>query len=171
MFLWQPIADVLMARGIEDVDSFLEQPSWSRLPDPFLIPSMERATDRVLCAVRKHERISIFGDYDCDGVLGAHILRSVLSALGAPARTFLPHRDEGYGLSSSTVHRFSRDGTDLLITVDNGINARAAVRLAQRLGIDVVVIDHHRIQEQAETTAVWSDAFCGAAWLRCSRGR
>jgi single-stranded-DNA-specific exonuclease len=50
----------------------------------------------------------------------------------------------------------------LLITVDNGINARAAVRLAQRLGIDVVVIDHHRIQEQAETTAVWSDAFCGA---------
>jgi hypothetical protein len=78
-------------------------------------------------------------------------------------KTFLPHRDEGYGLSPSTVHRFSCSGTDLLITVDNGINARAAVRLAQRLGIDVVVIDHHRIQEQAETTAVWSDAFCGAA--------
>ena len=108
------------------------------------------------------ERITIFGDYDCDGVLGAHILRSVLSGLGAPARTYLPHRDEGYGLSSPTVHRFSCSGTDLLITVDNGINARAAVRLAQRLGIDVVVIDHHRIQEQAETTAVWSDEFCGA---------
>src|SRR5260370_32389239 len=57
---------------------------------------------------------------------------------------------------------FSSSGTDLLISVENGINARAAVHLAQRLGIDVVVIDHHRIQEQAETTAVWSDAFCGA---------
>lgn len=123
---------------------------------------MEQAAVRVLSATRNRERITIFGDYDCDGVLGAYILRSVLSGLGAPPRTFLPHRDEGYGLNSSTVHRFSCSGTDLLITVDNGINARAAVRLAQRLGIDVVVIDHHRIQEQAETTAVWSDAFCGA---------
>jgi single-stranded-DNA-specific exonuclease len=131
-------------------------------PRPFSIPSMEKAASRTLEAIWNRERVTIFGDYDCDGVLGTHILRSVLSAVGAPARTFLPHRDEGYGLSSSTVHRFSRSGTDLLVTVDNGINARAAVRLAQRLGIDVVVIDHHRIQEQAETTAVWSDAFCGA---------
>ena len=142
--------------------AFLKVPSWNDLPDPFSIPSMEKATARVLCAIRRRERITIFGDYDCDGVLGAHILRSVLSGLGASARTSLPHRDEGYGLSSSTVHHFSCSGTDLLITVDNGINARAAVRLAQRLGIDVVVIDHHRIQEQAETTAVWSEEFCGA---------
>jgi single-stranded-DNA-specific exonuclease len=86
----------------------------------------------------------------------------LLTGLGAAPRTYLPHRDQGYGLNSPTVHHFSCSGTDLLITVDNGINARAAVRLAQRLGIDVVVIDHHRIQEHAETTAVWSDAFCGA---------
>jgi single-stranded-DNA-specific exonuclease len=144
VFLCQPIADVLMARGIEDVDSFLEQPFVESSPRSFSIPSMEKAAARVLCAIRGGERITIFGDYDCDGVLGAHILRSVLSGLGAPARTSLPDRDEGYGLSSPTVHRFSCSGTDLLITVDNGINARAAVRLAQRLGIDIVVIDHHR---------------------------
>jgi single-stranded-DNA-specific exonuclease len=162
MFLRQPLLEVLAGRGTEDVDAFLKVPSWNDLPDPFSIPSMEKATARVLCAVRNRERITIFGDYDCDGVLGAHILRSVLSGLGAPARTFLPHRDEGYGLSSLAVHHFSCSGTDLLVTVDNGINARAAVRLAQRPGIDVVVIDHHRIQEQAETTAVWSDVFCGA---------
>jgi hypothetical protein len=162
MFLSQPLLEVLAGRGIEDIDAFLKVPSWNDLPDPFSIPSMEKAADRVLCAVRRRERITIFGDYDCDGVLGAHILRSVLSGLGAPARTSLPHRDEGYGLSSSAVHSFSCSGTDLLITVDNGINARAAVRLAQRLGIDVVVIDHHRIQDRAETTAVWSEAFCGA---------
>nr|WP_245632538.1 DHH family phosphoesterase [Edaphobacter aggregans] len=123
---------------------------------------MEKAAARALDAIRNRERITIFGDYDCDGVLGAHILRSVLSGLGATARTSLPHRDEGYGLSSPTVHRFSCSGTDLLITVDNGINARSAVQLAQRLGIEVIVIDHHRIQDQADTTAVWSDGFCGA---------
>jgi single-stranded-DNA-specific exonuclease len=162
MFLCRALLEVLAGRGLENIDAFLKLPSWNDLPDPFSIPLMERAVDRVLCAIRGCERITIFGDYDCDGVLGAHILRSVLSGLGAPVRTFLPHRDEGYGLSSSTVHRFSCSGTDLLITVDNGINARVAVQLAQRLGIDVIVIDHHRIQEQAETTAVWSDAFCGA---------
>jgi single-stranded-DNA-specific exonuclease len=161
MFLCQPLLEVLAGRGIEDIDAFLKVPSWNDLPDPFSIPAMEKATARVLGAVRRGERITIHGDYDCDGVLGVHILRSVLSGMGAPARTFLPHRDEGYGLNSSTVHHFSSSGTDLLITVDNGINARAAVHLAQRLGIDVVVIDHHRIQERAETTAVWSDAFCG----------
>jgi len=162
MFLCQPLVEVLAGRGIEDIDAFLKVPSWNDLPDPLSIPSIEKAAARVLDAVRRRERITVHGDYDCDGILGAHILRSVLTGLGAAPRTYLPHRDEGYGLSSLTVHRFSCSGTDLLITVDNGINARAAVRLAQRLGIDVVVIDHHRIQEQAETIAVWSDAFCGA---------
>ena len=162
MFLCQPLLEVLAGRDIEDIDAFLKAPSWNDLPDPFSIPSMEKAAARVLCAVQNRERITIHGDYDCDGVLGSHILRSVLTGLGTAPRTYLPHRDEGYGLNSPTIHRFSRSGTDLLITVDNGINARAAVRLAQRLGIDVVVVDHHRIQEQAETTAVWSEEFCGA---------
>ena len=162
MFLCQPLLDVLAGRGIEDIDAFLKVPSWNDLPDPFAIPSMEQVATRVLCAVRRRERITIHGDYDCDGVLGTHILRRVLTGLGAAPRTYLPHRDEGYGLTSPTVHRFSCTGTDLLITVDNGINVRAAVHLAQRLGIEVIVIDHHRIQMQAETTAVWSDAFCGA---------
>jgi single-stranded-DNA-specific exonuclease len=111
MFLCQPLLEVLAGRGIEDIDAFLQVPTWNDLPDPFSIPSMEKATARVLGAIRNRERITIFGDYDCDGLLGAHILCSVLSALGVPARTFLPHRDEGYGLSSSTVHRFSCIGT------------------------------------------------------------
>ena len=76
---------------------------------------------------------AFLGDYDCDGVLGTHILRSVLTGLGAEPRVYLPHRDEGYGLSSPAVHHFSCSGTELLITVDNGINARTAVHLAQWL--------------------------------------
>ena len=112
MFLCQPLLEVLAGRGIEDIDAFLKVPSWNDLPDPFAIPSMEKAAARVLSAVRNRERITIHGDYDCDGVLGTHILRSVLTGLGAAPRAYLPHRDEGYGLSSPTVHRFSctRDG-------------------------------------------------------------
>jgi single-stranded-DNA-specific exonuclease len=145
MFLCQPLLEVLAERGIEDIDAFLKVQSWNDLLDPFSIPSMEKATARVLRGVREGERITIFGDYDCDGILGAHILRSALKGLGTTPRTYMPHRDEGYSLSSSIVHQFSCGGTDLLVTIDSGINARAAVHLAQRLGIDVVVIDHHRI--------------------------
>ncbi len=177
MFLCHPLLEVLAARGIENIDDFIKPPAWRDLRDPFSIPSMEQAVERVLLAVRQKDRVAIFGDYDCDGVLGAHILRSSLNSLGAKARVYLPHRDEGYGLSSAAVHHFSLRGTDVLITVDNGINARAAVRLARRLGIDVVVIDHHRIQEQAETLAVWSPEFCGAGlatmfvWALAARAR
>ncbi len=162
MFLCQPLLDVLIARGIEDIDSFIQPPSWSDLPDAESIPGMADAVDRVLAAARHKERIAIFGDYDCDGILGTHILRSVLASLGVQALAYLPHRDEGYGLSSSAVHKFSLSGTDLLITVDNGINAQREILLARRLGVDVIVIDHHRIQEQANTLVVWSQEFCGA---------
>jgi single-stranded-DNA-specific exonuclease len=162
MFLCQPLLDVLIARGIEDIDSFIQPPSWNDLPDPESLPGMTGAVDRVLAAARDKQRIAIFGDYDCDGILGTHILRSVLASLGVQARAYLPHRDEGYGLSSCAVHKFSLSGTDLLITVDNGINAQREILLAQRLGVDVIVVDHHRIQEQANTLAVWSQEFCGA---------
>ncbi|MGA7524543.1 MAG: DHH family phosphoesterase [Acidobacteriaceae bacterium] len=162
MFLCQPLLDVLIARGIEDIDFFIQPPSWNDLPDSASIAGMTDAVDRVLAAVRNKKRIAIFGDYDCDGVLGTHILRSVLAGLGVPARTYLPHRDEGYGLSSCAVHKFSLSGTDLLITVDNGINAQREILLAERLGVDVIVIDHHRNQDQAKTVAVWSQEFCGA---------
>lgn len=162
MFLCQPLLDVLIARGIKDIDSFIQPPSWSDLPDPVSIAGMTSAVERVLAAVHDKKRIAIFGDYDCDGILGTHILRSLLASLGVQARAYLPHRDEGYGLSSCAVHKFSRGGTDLLITVDNGINAQREILLAQRLGVDAIVIDHHRIQEHANTLAVWSQEFCGA---------
>ena len=95
MFLCQPLLDVLIARGIEDIDSFIQPPSWNDLPDPKSISGMTQAVDRVLAAVREKQRIAIFGDYDCDGILGTHILRSVLASLGIQALACLPHRDEG----------------------------------------------------------------------------
>ena len=160
MFFNPLLLDELAGRGIEDFDAFLKDPTWNDLPDPMTIPFMKQAVDRVLRAVRQKERIAIHGDYDCDGVLGAHVLRSVLMRMGAEPLVYLPHRDEGYGLATPAVHTFSRRGTDLIITVDNGINARQAVELARRLGIETVVIDHHRIQERADALAVWSPHFC-----------
>jgi single-stranded-DNA-specific exonuclease len=162
MFLCQPLLDVLIGRGIEDIDSFIQPPSWNDLPNPLSIPGITDAVERLLTAIREQQRITIFGDYDCDGILSTHILRSVLASFGVRARAYLPHRDEGYGLNSSAVHQFSQSGTEMLITVDNGINAHREILLAQRLGVDVIVIDHHRIREQANTLAVWSQEFCGA---------
>jgi single-stranded-DNA-specific exonuclease len=180
MFFNPLLLDVLAGRGIEDIDAFLKDPTWNDLPDPMSIPFMGLAVDRVLRAVRGKERITIHGDYDCDGVLGAHVLGahvlgSVLTRLGVVPTVHLPHRDEGYGLAPPAVHTFSRRGTDLIITVDNGINARQAIGLARRLGIETVVIDHHRIQERADTLAVWSPHFCGTglavlfAWALAER--
>jgi single-stranded-DNA-specific exonuclease len=162
MFLSQPLLDVLIGRDVKDVDEFLRQPSFSDLEDPFSILNLRTAVDRVLAAIKEQKRIAIYGDYDCDGVLASHILQSGLRRSGAEVRVCLPNRDDGYGLSAPAVHQFSLRGTHLLLTVDNGINARSAVRLARRLGIEVIVIDHHRIQQKADTLAVWSEEFCGA---------
>jgi single-stranded-DNA-specific exonuclease len=161
MFFNSLLLDVLAGRGIEDIDAFLKDPTWNDLLDPMSIPFMEQAVNRVLKAIRERERIAIHGDYDCDGVLGAHVLSSVLMRMGAEPLIHLPHRDDGYGFATPAVHMFSRRGTDLVIAVDNGINARQAVDLARRLGIETVVIDHHRIQDRADALAVWSPHFCG----------
>ena len=133
MFLSQPLLDLLIARGIQDVDDFLKPPSTNDFANPFFLTNLEEAASRVLKAVRERARITVFGDYDCDGVLASHVLESVLHRLGADVRVYLPHRDEGYGLNTQAIHKFSLAGTDLLITVDNGINARAAVSLAEHL--------------------------------------
>lgn len=114
MLLCQPLLDVLIARGIEDIDSFIQSPSWTDLPDPKSIPGMTGAVDRVLATVRDKQRIAIFGDYDCDGILGTHILRSVLASLGVPARAYLPHRDEGYAVCMRVIGLSGFGGTEVL---------------------------------------------------------
>jgi single-stranded-DNA-specific exonuclease len=162
MLLSQPLLDVLIERDIRDIDEFLREPSPSDLCDPFSIPDLRAAVDRVWLALKEKQRIAVYGDYDCDGVLASHILQSGLERLGAVVLVCLPHRNDGYGLNPPAVHQFSLHGIHLLLTVDNGINACEAVRLARRLGIEVIVIDHHRIQQKADTLAVWSDEFCGA---------
>jgi single-stranded-DNA-specific exonuclease len=158
----RPVREVLMGRGIQDPQAFLQPSKWADLPEPTSVEGVAEAIPLLLSAVMAGSKITIFGDYDCDGALSSAILEATLLRLGAIVSVYLPHRDEGYGLSESAVHRFSRSGTKCLITIDNGINATGPVHLAQRLGMSVLVIDHHQIETRALTPVVWSDQFCAA---------
>ena len=162
LHVYRPVLEVLMQRGIQDPHAFLRPSQWDDLPHPFTIEGVAEATPSLLAAIRSGLRFTIYGDYDCDGALSSAILEATLVRLGALVDVYLPHRDEGYGLSESAVHRFSRSGTQILIAIDNGINAAGPVHLAQRLGITVLVIDHHQIETRADTQAIWSDQFCAA---------
>ncbi len=158
----RPVLEVLMQRGVQDPHTFLRPSQWADLPKPTSIEGVAEAVPLLLSAIREGVKVTIFGDYDCDGALSSAILEATLLRLGAVVDVYLPHREEGYGLSEAAVHRFSRAGTQFLITIDNGINAAGAVLLARRLGLRVLVIDHHQIETRAHTQAVWSDKFCAA---------
>jgi single-stranded-DNA-specific exonuclease len=163
MPLCRLLVDVLKHRGIADPDLFVAPSVWSDMPSPFLIEGMEQAVVHVLAAVQSKQRLAVFGDYDCDGVLSTAILQATLRKLGVQPVVYLPHRDEGYGFTNEAVHQFSKTGIDLVITIDNGINAAGPIYLASRLAIDVVVVDHHHIETRANAKAMWSNSFCAAA--------
>lgn len=119
-------------------------PSLSNLPPPRELPGMREAARRLADAVRKREKILIYGDYDTDGVTATAILLRILSALGCPARRYLPGRvEEGYGISEAFVAQAARAEIDLIVTVDCGTTDHAEIAALAAKGIDVVVTDHH----------------------------
>ena len=141
-------AQCLWNRGCRDVTSssrFLD-PRLRDLKDPFLLPDMGRAVDRLIRARAAGERIVIFGDYDVDGVTSAALLSEVLRSLGWCVDTYLPHRvDEGYGLSRDGVENcLNQYPATLLIAVDCGTTAVETIANLRERGVDVVVVDHHQ---------------------------
>jgi single-stranded-DNA-specific exonuclease len=117
--------------------------------DPFLLKGMDVAVERILDAVRKRERIGVFGDYDADGITASAILKSALESIGALVEVRLPHRvDDGYGLTNRGIEALAGQDVALLITVDCGISAVEPVALASERGMDVIVTDHHQPPEQ-----------------------
>ena len=125
-FNLDPFASLLLSqRGLKEeseiVDFISDVDSFS---DPFLLPDMEKAVDRINTAIFDYERICVYGDYDADGVTATALLYSYLEAQGANVTYLLPNRHEdGYGLSNSVVDKIKALGTQLIITVDNGIAA------------------------------------------------
>ncbi|MCL9971989.1 MAG: DHH family phosphoesterase [Candidatus Pacebacteria bacterium] len=133
---------LLTERGIVDHDTFLN-PQYDARPDPFLLPDMGVAVDRILTAIEKKERIAVWHDYDCDGIPGGSLLSDFFMKIEYPARMMVAERSEGYGLNAPGLQALADDGVSLLITVDCGITENENVALAQSLGIDVIVTDHH----------------------------
>lgn len=128
----------------EAVERYLN-PKLRELSDPFLLPNMEAAVDRLLQAVDRKERVVLYGDYDVDGVSSLTLLRTILAAYGLNVRCFLPLRmEEGYGVSRDGLERCLAGGPlDLLVAVDCGTSSRAESEWLLSQGIEMVVLDHH----------------------------
>lgn len=147
----EPIAKVLVSRGIDSVEKMNKffNPSLEDLYDPFLMEDMDKAVDRIGKAILHKEKFLIYGDYDVDGTTGASMLYLFLKELGANVEVYIPDRfKEGYGISRSGIEKAYQKGANVMIAVDCGITAINEVKLAQSLGIDVIICDHHEPGEQ-----------------------
>ncbi len=146
------LVQVLYNRGLvdpSDVAAFLQPPT--ELRDPFSMTGMREAVGRIRAAIQAGERIVVYGDFDADGVTSTALLVEGLTALGADAHPYIPHRiDEGYGLHNDSLDRVVEMGAKLVITVDCGIRSPGEVAYGATLGMDMIVTDHHSIQQDGE---------------------
>lgn len=145
------LATLLCGRGFRNAEAandFLK-PMLKKLTDPFLLPNMRAATERILSAIDRKERIVLYGDYDVDGVTSLTLFTRVLRAFGADPQTFLPQRiDEGYGLSAEGIARcLETFRPQLLIALDCGTSSIREIASLRKEGVDVLVFDHHEIKD------------------------
>jgi single-stranded-DNA-specific exonuclease len=140
------LAELLVSRGITSPSEayvFLN-PEFSHLNDPFLMLGMAEAVERLERAIAAKEPVLLYGDYDVDGTTAVVLLKTAIEMLGGEARFHVPHRlREGYGLQSSVLETAHAEGVRLVITVDTGMRAFAEAETAQRLGLDLIITDHH----------------------------
>lgn len=145
------LAQVLINRGITDATAgaaFL-RPKLTELIGPEQMPGIGKAVERIVEAVKKNEKMCIYGDYDVDGIAGVAILWQILMLLGADVDYYIPHRiDEGYGLNEDAIRSLAQAGNKLLITVDCGITAIHSAKLARKLGMELIITDHHQPEDQ-----------------------
>jgi single-stranded-DNA-specific exonuclease len=140
------LAELLVSRGITqplEALAFLK-PEFSHLHDPLLMLGMAEAVERLERAILSREPVLLYGDYDVDGTTAVVLLKTAIEMLGGTARFHVPHRiREGYGLQSSVLEAAHADAVRLVITVDTGMRAFAEAETARRLGLDLIITDHH----------------------------
>ncbi len=140
------LARILINRRIESFEeakSFF-RPNIARLHDPFLMKDMDVAVDRLIGAIERRDKVVIYGDYDVDGTTSISMLTLFFKRLGLPTRFYIPDRlKEGYGLSTQGIREIREWGADLILTTDCGITASEEAALANQLGMDVIISDHH----------------------------
>ncbi len=145
------LAIVLVNRGIkkEEIRKFLE-PTRNDFYNPYEMPDMEKAVERILKSIENKEKIIIYGDYDVDGITSITVLESFLKERGLEVNHYIPNRlNEGYGLNKNAIEKIAKENYDLMITVDCGITGIEEIKYAKELGIETIVTDHH---EPGETT-------------------
>ncbi len=150
-----PVAELLCRRGVDTPEAARDflHPDISQMHNPLRLPDMEAAVARVRQALERKEKISVFCDYDADGICGGSALYRHLRSMGADADICAPNRHlEGYGLSTDAVRRIAASATTLIITVDCGITNLTEVELAKSLGVDVIITDHHECGEKLPDT-------------------
>ena len=140
------LADLLVGRGIDEPEAaarFLS-PALGDLHDPLRMSGMKCALDRLEAVLERKEKVLIYGDYDVDGTTAIVILKTAIELCGGAADFHVPHRiREGYGMRDEVIERAAADGVRLIISVDTGIRAFAAAETARRMGVDLIVTDHH----------------------------
>ena len=139
---------VLAARGYTSAEKVMEKLQCDRLSDPFLLKDMQEAADTLNNAIENQEKICVYGDYDCDGIMATAILYTYLFEAGADVVYYIPERSEGYGLNNNAIDKIKSMGVEIIVTVDNGISAINEAEYIYSLGMRLVVTDHHR---QGET--------------------
>ena len=143
----QPIADLLVQRGIDNIDSAERffHPSLRDLHDPFLMPGMDAAVERLNRAMGSKERIMVYGDYDVDGCTAVALVFRYLQNFYSELDFYIPTRyDEGYGITRKCIDEFADQGVKLVIILDCGIKANEEIEHAASLGIDFIICDHHK---------------------------
>ena len=139
------LATIIANRGItgEQINKFLN-PKRSDFYNPYGMPDMEIAVERIEKAIKNQEKTIIYGDYDVDGITSVTVLKSFLEERGLQVGVYIPNRlEEGYGLNKEAVEKISKQGYTLMITVDCGISAVEEVKYANELGIETIITDHH----------------------------
>ena len=143
------IYDLLHARGVTESgeqEIFLDPDFERDSHDPFLLPGMEQAVERVLAAQKNDEKVCVWSDYDCDGIPGGVMLTQFLRGIGLTVVHYIPHRHkEGYGLNEEGIEELVTQGVTLIITIDLGTTEHEAISFAKTKGIDVIVTDHHEV--------------------------
>ena len=140
------LSTILANRNIideKDIKQFLS-PTRKDFHDPFLIHDMEKAVERIIKAIEKQEKVTIYGDYDVDGITSITVLKRYLSDRGLEVETYIPNRlNEGYGLNKEAIEKIHNNGCQLMVTVDCGISGLEEIEYANSLGIETIVTDHH----------------------------
>ena len=154
------LATILVNRKIEEnqIEIYLN-PNRKNFHDPFLMPDMEIAVNRILKAMKNKEKIIIYGDYDVDGRTSITVLKSFLKDRGIDVDQYIPNRlEEGYGLNNPAVKKIAEQDYDLMITVDCGISGIEEIKYANSLGIETIVTDHHEVGEDLPDAIAVVDA-------------